>query len=642
MRKSIFILTLLVAGALATRAGDGEYPVSKISPALLKNANMVIRLDESFAELLAPDKLLLKHHYVITILNEKGAAYAGMTEDYDRFNEIKSIDGILYDAEGIKIKALKNKDIEDLSGSSGMSLADDIRYKRHDFFYKLYPYTIEYSIEKVKKETMFFPKWEPVWDELVSVEKSFFIIKTPKDYLLRYKTFKYEASPVIKEEGDKKIYSWQIQDYPAVKREFASPAWTSITPTVHLAPSQFVIEDYKGNMTDWNELGKFQSALNKDRDILPVAIKQKVAELIKNALSDEDKIRRLYNFLQSTTRYISIQLGIGGWRPFEASYVAAKSYGDCKALSNYMHALLKEAGVQSYYALIKAGDNEDDIITDFPSRQFNHAIICVPNGKDTIWLECTSQSKAAGYMGGFTGNRHALLITEDGGRLVSTPHYGVNENTQIRRIQAVLDENATLRVKSNSTYGAMQQDDLEMMINALSKDKVKEFLHEQLDFATYEINQFDYKENKTALPAIDESLDITVSNYATITGKRLFIIPNIMTRSHRKLSADTSRKYDLELGFEYRDVDSVEIELPKGYEPEAVPQDVSINSKFGKYNCSVKLKGNKLLYYRTMEKYSGRFPAKDYNDLVKFYEAIYKADRNKVVLVKNETALKGF
>ena len=70
------------------------------------------------------------------------------------------------------------------------------------------------------------------------------------------------------------------------------------------------------------------------------------------------------------------------------------------------------------------------------------------------------------------------------------------------------------------------------------KDKVKEFLHEELDFATYDISSFDYKEDRSALPAVNESLDIVVSNYATITGKRLFIVPNVMTRTHRKLQAE--------------------------------------------------------------------------------------------------------
>ena len=639
MRKLLFILFFIQLQS--AYASDGEYAVSKVPAGLLKESNVVIRLEEEFVDLQSLDKVVYKHHYVITILNEEGAKYARLVEWYDKFVNIQSIEGTLYDASGNKLKSLKNKDIEDFSGSTS-GLADDNRYKVHDFYYKAYPYTVEYFVETVKKETMFFPTWKPVWDENISVEKSSFSMKVPRDYLLRYKEFNYSSTVLIKEEGDKKIYNWEIANFKAIKKEYASPAWTKITPTVLLAPSKFMIEDYSGDMTDWKEFGKFQSALNKGRDNLPDPIKQKVADLTKDALSLSEKTTLLYNFLQSSTHYISIQLGIGGWRPFEASFVASKAYGDCKALSNYMYALLKEAGIKSYYTLIKAGDNEEDIITDFPSRQFNHAILCVPDGKDTIWLECTSQTKAAGYMGGFTGNRHALLITEEGGKVVPTHAYGIKDNLQLRNIKAVLNEEATLQVKSNTSYKGMQQDDLQMMINALSKDKVKELLHQQFDFATYNINDFKYAETKSSLPSIEESLDITVSNYASITGKRLFIVPNVMTRTHNKLPADAERKYDIELNYEYKDVDTVEIELPKGYEAEAIPSEAKIESKFGKYNSLVKLSGNKITYYRSYEHYSGRFPAKDYAELVKFYEAIYKADRNRVVLVKNETTLKGF
>lgn len=642
MRKQLFGTMLFLLFVLPSIAGDGEYAVSKISKELLVNSNIVIRLEDEFIELQSLERIIIKHHYVITVLNEEGSKYARLAESYDRFNEIKSIEGSLYDANGNKLKSLKSKDIEDLSGSSGGSLADDGRFKVHNFYYKVYPYTVEYTIEEIKKETMFFPSWVPVWDEYVSVEKSSFSMRVPKNYMVRYKEFNCPVTVSITEEGDKKNYSWALTKYEAIIKEFASPGWAKITPTVLLAPSDFMIEDYAGNMTDWKELGKFQNTLNKSRDVLPENIKQKVAELTKNAGSLAEKTKLLYNFLQTSTRYISIQLGIGGWRPFDASSVASKAYGDCKALSNYMYSLLKEAGITSYYTLIKAGDNEDDIITDFPSRQFNHAIVCVPDGKDTIWLECTDQSKAAGYMGGFTGNRHALLITEDGGKLVSTPLYKLNDNIQVRKIQAILDEEASLKINVNTIYKGMQQDDLQMMINVLSKDKVKESLHEQLDFATYEIKDFKYIENKSSMPTINESLEIAVSNYATITGKRLFIVPNVMTRNHRKLSADVKRKYDIQLNYEFKDIDTVEIELPAGYASESLPTDAKIESKFGRYTASVKLAGNKITYYRHYEHYSGQFPAKDYGELVKFYEAIYKADRSRVVLVKNETTLKAF
>ena len=116
----------------------------------------------------------------------------------------------------------------------------------------------------------------------------------------------------------------------------------------------------------------------------------------------------------------------------------------------------------------------------------------------------------------------------------------------------------------------------------------------------------------------------------------MFINPNILSKTHIKLSANSSRIYDVDLSTEYRIIDSVEINIPAGYQPESIPGDVKIESKFGKYNSFVKLKDDKIIYYRKMERYSGRFPAVVYNELVSFYDKVYHADYNKIVLVKKE------
>jgi len=76
---------------------------------------------------------------------------------------------------------------------------------------------------------------------------------------------------------------------------------------------------------------------------LPDNIKKEVHELTDNLKDVRQKVYVLYDFLQKNTHYINVSLGIGGWQPFPADYVAIKRYGDCKALSNYMVALLKEA-----------------------------------------------------------------------------------------------------------------------------------------------------------------------------------------------------------------------------------------------------------------------------------------------------------
>jgi hypothetical protein len=245
-------------------------------------------------------------------------------------------------------------------------------------------------------------------------------------------------------------------------------------------------------------------------------------------------------------------------------------------------------------------------------------------------------------MGDFTGNRHALLITEEGGVLVPTPRYNMNDNIQIRKLNAVLADDGTLNFTSDSRYYGMQQDDLHGYYNRVTKDKWKEQLQGRFDFSTYNINKFEYKEQKGRIPAMNELLDISVSNYATITGKRLFIVPNVMNRISRRLSADSTRKFDLDLGYPYKDVDSVEIQLPTGFAQESMPQDANINSKFAAYKSSVSVIDGKIFYYRQFEYKGGSYPASDYPELVKFYESVYKADRSRIVLVKKEETLKPF
>ena len=52
-----------------------------------------------------------------------------------------------------------------------------------------------------------------------------------------------------------------------------------------------------------------------------------------------EKAKIVYKYMQEKTRYISVQVGIGGFKPMLAKDVDRLGYGDCKALSNYTKAL---------------------------------------------------------------------------------------------------------------------------------------------------------------------------------------------------------------------------------------------------------------------------------------------------------------
>lgn len=249
-------------------------------------------------------------------------------------------------------------------------------------------------------------------------------------------------------------------------------------------------------------------------------------------------------------------------------------------------------------------------------------------------MECTSQTIAAGYLSGFTADRFALLVDDTGGKLIRTPKYGINDNVQIRKIVATLSEEGNLNASRNTRYEALQQDDIEELISVLSKDRLMEYLKTEIDLPTYDVTKFEYKQEKTGLPYIDEFLELNATSYAQVSGKRLFINPNITTREITKLRSEEQRKYDVELNDEFKDIDTAEIRIPTGYQPESIPRDLNIETKFGKYRSTTKVLSDKIIYYRTHEQYSGRFPASDFANLAKFYDQMYKADHSMVVLVK--------
>jgi hypothetical protein len=537
---------------------------------------------------------------------------------------------------GKEIKHTKKSDWKDYSAYDGFSLLSDNRYKENEFYSAEYPYTVEYEEEDDCNGTQSFPTWMPLHQPRMSVQYSKFTVIAPADYIVRYKQFNLSTAPVITQKGNTKIYTWEIRNLPSQKNEINAPPFSEIAPAIIFAPSEFEVDGYKGDMTTWEGYGKFMYQLIKGRDVLPDNIKRKVHELTDHLGNGPEKIYALYDFLQKNTRYISIQLGIGGWQPFEASYVAEKKYGDCKALSNYMIALLKEAGITGKYVEIYGGQSPPSFDEDFPHSQSNHVISCVPLGKDTVWLECTSQTVSPGYMGSFTGNRKAILIDETGGHIVNTPVYNVADNVQLRMVKAIADEEGNLTADIQNNYTGLQQDFPHSLMLDASKEEREKYLNRMFSMPTYTIIKSDYKEHKGIIPSVDEYLQIKLSNYASVTGKRLFISPNIFGGATEKLSADTARKYDYIIKDAYRDIDSVEITIPGGYQLETLPKEVVLQTKFGKYISSVKITGNRIVYYRQMEQNSGRIAASEYNELVKFYEQVYKSDKSKVVLVKQQ------
>jgi hypothetical protein len=302
-----------------------------------------------------------------------------------------------------------------------------------------------------------------------------------------------------------------------------------------------------------------------------------------------------------------------------------------------MVSLLKEAGIKANSVSIAAGEDAENIVEDFPCHQFNHRITCVPLNKDTIWLECTDQTDSPDYMGSFTGNRKALLVDETGGYIVNTPSYAEKENVQIRKVDAEIDADGNLTANVDTKYTGIEEELPHSLIYDVSKEDRERFLNMELNLPTYQVDKSNYTEQKGKIPFVTEYLHVTSSSYASVSGKRLFLSPNLFNKVTERLKSDSAREYDIVFHKARTSIDTIHLKIPEGYTPEAVPKNVSITNKFGSYNITFNIDGNNVKCIRFFEKKMGRFAPSEYNSLVKFYDDMFKADRSKIVFVKKES-----
>ncbi|SDF15465.1 Transglutaminase-like superfamily protein [Dyadobacter soli] len=642
MQKLKSMLGRIVVICLMSPAvfGQTDFNITKINPVLLKDADAVVRLDETVWEIKSQAEAVMKCRSVVTVLNEKGEdGHGQLRVRYDKFTKIIDISGNIYDASGKQVKKLRNSEIEDYGYGGGADNISDARVKLASFGKKsyAYPYTIEYVYEVRDRNMMSYPGWSPDQEEGSAAELSVYRILAPAGFKFRYK--EYNGVPaVVKSKGAEgvDVYEWSMKDQPARKSSdlYQLPA-IDRTPLVMAAPSDFEVQDYKGNFNSWEDFGKFYGTLNAGRDALPPAVAAEVKALTKSARSEREKAELIYKWMQAKSRYVSIQLGIGGWQTIDATTVANTGYGDCKALTNFTLAALRSVGINCYTALIRAGD-EEVIKPDFPSNQFNHAIACAVVDKDTMWLECTSQTTKPNFMGSFTGGRYALLVTPDGGKLVRTQDYKAIQNVRNSRALVKLGETGDGEVDVKVLYTGLQHESRARVINSGSKEEQKKWLLNHINLPSLDLQRFELIQGQD--PSVTEKLTLNVRNCATKTGTRLFVKPSLLSRPF-ELPAVTERTTDFYLpvsDYNFTDLDTVSYEVPANYKLETTLPAFQIASAFGSYEMKTTFENNKLICARKVVMNGGRYGSKDFAAWVDFLKKIRKADRAQVVFVENK------
>ncbi|MBL0056780.1 MAG: DUF3857 domain-containing protein [Chitinophagaceae bacterium] len=608
------------------------YAVSLIPPELKVNARSVVRLENIRFELRSVSKASLKIHSVVTYLAGGETMKTAFQEYTDRFRALGEVSIKIYDAEGKPVSRYEKKDLS--SESNWMELVPDGKYHSLQVPVNQYPITIECDYSVSYHGVYNYPYYY-FQEEKQSVENSEYNLVLPKEMELRYRPMNTELQPVIDEsDRSNRSYQWKVSRLPAKSLEPGAGPVQNVFPWVMIAPTRFELDGYPGDMKNWKDFGLWYNSLVKNDNQLSEAFRAEIKAVVANGRDDHEKVKLIYRYLQRNFRYVSIQLGIGGFKPFSADFVHKKKYGDCKALSNYLQACLSVVNIRSYSAWIRAGSDEHvKIEASFPYDPFNHQVVCVPMEKDSLWLECTSPVDDAGFMGSFTADREALLLTENGGVLVRTPKPTPLQNQLNVLSRIMLQEDgsgtATVRMTSNGDH----KSSFLYRLSEERKDEQKTYFVETLDFiAPDEFSMAVDKTDPMALTQVNMSAE---KWYDFKTGGKLFLHPRIRKIWNDPLPRSENRTQDYYFNLPFLLTDTTIYRLPEGFTPETLPGARGMKNEYGSYSTNVRFNpdNREIISTATLILKEYHIPASKYAGVKKFFDEV-QAEYNEKIIIR--------
>ncbi len=643
----VFILSVVASPALA--GGDEAPPWLRQAVALPvaafdKKVSTVVLVDESTMNVAADGRVTTTSTYAIRILTREGRDNAIATVGYETdFEKVRDFHAWLIRPSG-QVKSYGKDNTIDQSNAN--DVFDESRITkiiaREDaeagsvFGYQVTTETRPYF----NQSTWYFQGAEPVISSKVT-------LTLPAGWRATSITFSHaRVEPMV----SGTTYTWELRDLLPLEAEPASPSLSNLASRVAINyfPGEGTAVPDPKTFDNWTEVSRWYTALSSPQAVPNDAVIAKARELTANAKTELEKIRAVGRYVQRL-QYISIQIGVGRWRPHAASDVIAKAYGDCKDKANLMRAMLKALNIESFPVLIYSGD-PNFVQEIWPSpRQFNHCIIAIKVSDETqvasvlnhpalgrlLIFDATDDVTSVGSLPDHEQGSFALIAAGDNGALLRMPVTAPESNRLEREadVQLAPDGSITGTIKENS-IGQSAVDE-QRAFRGLQTADYKQMIEGWITRGATSAKVLAIEPgDDTSAGKFDLKVNFSASGYGQLMQDRLLVFkPAIVSRRESLFLTETTRKHPVVLEA-HAFAETVRVKLPAAFEVDEMPDALKLDTAFGSYKTSYEVKNGELTFTRTLTQKASVIPSDQYAAVRNFYERIRAAEQAPVVLVK--------
>ena len=446
--------------------------------------------------------------------------------------------------------------------------------------------------------------------------------------------------PSIKEANARRIYTWkkaqlkQASDEAEKEKEKEKDD----EETEERDPDEIRPHVQLTTFQNWDEVGQWYAALQRDRVVPDEKIKVKAEEVIRGLKTEKEKATALYEYVAKNFRYVSLSLGQGRYQPHAAADVMSNQYGDCKDKHTLLASMLAATGLRAYPVLINSSRKLD---ADMPSPgQFDHVITAIALGNETLWADTTAEVAPVGLLSPRLRNKQGLMVPITGAaHLETTPAEPPFPSSELVTMEGTVDDLGKVTAHGHLILRGDSEMYMRYMFRRTPKSDWKNlgFYLGMAGGITGEVSDIKTTDPADLEKPFEVEFNVTRKDFLDWSTKKLKLpLPFPPFSMNNFYGRSTKSTKPLELGPPINISYSLKLTVPSKYQTR-LPLPLKVARDYGEYAADYKLEGQTLVGKRTLQLRQRELPAERLQDYRAFVAAV-RSDAAQVLSLETEIA----
>lgn len=463
---------------------------------------------------------------------------------------------------------------------------------------KILKYTIDFKDPNLLHRFMFASSYPSLSRTLK--------LSFPENIKIDYKIFNYDEKLVEKEVITNKgitTLTFRVQPKSQLKNDDSAAGLMYEAPHLHFWISEYTVNGETIPMLGsidklYNYYSKFIKNINKEID---KPLHNFTQELIKDATTDDEKMKLIFEWVQKNIKYVAFESGYEGFVPRNAKNVFIRKYGDCKDMASIITEMAKYADVPNVnFTWIGSRELPYKYNELSTPAVDNHMIATYIKDDQIIYLDATDENVPYGFPSSFTQGKEALIAQGNTYKLAVVPEISSEYNSINDIITLSLDQN---KIVGNGIYTAngLLASSFRNSIGDNQKNR-KDFAIALLKKGSNKFKLNDYNEIDFAFK--DKPYGINYSfeldNYVVNAGSESYV--NLtLDKPFQNSILEKNRVQTLELNYLQKQLYKVTLEVPSNHKVTYVPENKSFSNELLAYDFNYTLVNDKVELSYTIE-----------------------------------------